>query len=258
MKYLTYKEIERVTGKGSTTIQNFRRSIEKEGLTKFKGEDIFKREALPNGNFKVYMLEAFIMSHFNLTNDFASSKTPSKHQSNHPSPPINSLIQQLSEKDEQIKKLLEINLALTNQNTDLIEQLKEKESIQTIQEIKSSFTPIRTTVRNNEPTEEETEYLQKSQENDRRLQEAKEELDKDPGEVLKPLDEDDLNDWLEMKPIGEEIGSRESTIEKDEQHHKNEIMKRQQEGIKQAFKSSGLASLAQQVGSLEDAFKKMR
>ena len=211
MRYLTYKEIERVTGKGSTTIQNFRRSIEKEGLTKFEGEDIFKREALPNGNFKVYMLEAFIMSHFNLTSDFASSIDPSKHTSNHPSTPIKSLIQQLQEKDEQIKKLLEINLALTNQNTDLIQQLKDKESIQTIQDIKESFTPIGTII--------------------------KDDTEVNPLENKKsPTEEEKQNDVLD------EI--------KEEHDHKQQIMNKQQEGVKNAFtqnEKSGFADFEKEV-----------
>ena len=46
-----------------------------------------------------------------------------------------------------IKKFLEINLSLITKNTDLIQQLKDKESIQIIQDIKESFTPIGTIVR---------------------------------------------------------------------------------------------------------------
>jgi len=64
-----------------------------------------------------------------------------------------------------IKKFLEINLSLITKNTDLIQQLKDKESIQIIQDIKESFTPIGTIIKDDtevnplenkkSPTEEE-------------------------------------------------------------------------------------------------------
>lgn len=210
-RYLTYKEIEQLTGKGRTSIQNWRKRVEEENLMTFEEKDIFRRDPLPNGNFKVSILESFVRSQFKLDSDFAYPKDSPLDHPNHYPTPSNTLIQQLQEKDEQIKKLLEINLALTHQNTDLIQQLKDKESIQTIQDIKESFTPIGTII--------------------------KDDTEVNPLENKKtPTEEEKQNDVLD------EI--------KEEHDHKQQIMNKQQEGVKNAFtqnEKSGFADFEKEV-----------
>jgi hypothetical protein len=158
MKYLSYSDIEKLTGKSRSSIQNFRKRTQKEGIENFEGQPIFKKEPLQTGNFKVYMLEDYVKHYFNLNTPqhvgLHTDDTPlntSKYtplEADYIETLKNQLEikdKQLDERDKQINELIQrqreqnILIERANQRIAEIERLfqlnQKKEEVEVFQEV---------------------------------------------------------------------------------------------------------------------------